>query len=195
MTLLRLIRALPMPEPGPVTALGVDDFAFRRGANYGAIVVDMRTHRPVDLLPDRLNDTFAEWLRAHPGAAVICRDRASGFAEGARRGAPDAIQVADRFHLLYNLTDAVDRVVRAHRKCLHDRPVDEAVAQPAPAPVVVDGRRAELTRQRWAEVHALWDKGIGHTAICRALNLDDKTVRRYARACSADELLTQSPKR
>ncbi|MEV6254176.1 ISL3 family transposase [Nocardia sp. NPDC051911] len=195
MTLLRLIRAVPMPEPGPVTALGVDDFAFRRGANYGAIVVDMRTHRPVDLLPDRLNDTFAEWLRAHPGAAVICRDRASGFAEGARRGAPDAIQVADRFHLLYNLTDAVDRVVRAHRKCLHDRPVDEAVAQPAPAPVVVDGRRAEFTRQRWVEVHALWDKGIGHTAICRALNLDDKTVRRYARAGSADELLTQSPKR
>ncbi|WP_334028727.1 ISL3 family transposase [Nocardia terpenica] len=194
-TLLRLIRALPVPEPAAVTALGVDDFAFRKGANYGAVLVDMHTHRPVDLLPDRLNDTFAEWLRVHPGATVICRDRAGGFADGARRGAPDAIQVADRFHLLYNLTDAVDRVVRAQRKCLHDRPAIEAVAQPAPTPPVVDGRRAELTRQRWAEVHALWDKGIGHTAICRALNLDDKTVRRYARAASAEELLTQSPQR
>ncbi|WP_433665202.1 ISL3 family transposase [Nocardia sp. CA-128927] len=195
MTLLRLIRALPIPEPGTVTALGVDDFAFRRGRDYGSVLVDMHTHRTVDLLPDRLNDTFAEWLRVHPGATVICRDRASGYAEGARRGAPDAIQVADRFHLLYNLTDAVDRVVRAHRKCLHDRPASEAVAQPAPAPAVVDGWRAELTRQRWAEVHALWDKGIGHTAICRALNLDDKTVRRYARATSADELLTQALRR
>ena len=195
MTSLRLIRALPLPEPGTVTALGVDDFAFRKGATYGSVLVDMHTHRPVDLLPDRLNDTFAEWLRAHPDATVICRDRAGGYAEGARRGAPDAIQVADRFHLLYNLTTAVDRVVRAHRKCLHDQPANDAVAQPIPAPAPVEGLRAELTRQRWAEVHALWDKGIGHTAICRALDLDDKTVRRYARAASAEELLTQALRR
>ncbi|MFE3002952.1 ISL3 family transposase [Nocardia sp. NPDC059246] len=158
------------------------------------LMVDMHTHRPVDLLRDRLNDTFAEWLRAHPGATVICRDRAGGYAEGARRGAPDAIQVADRFHLLYNLTGAVDRVVRAHRKCLHDQPATEAVAQPVPPPKAVDGYRAELTRQRWAEVHALWDKGIGTTAISRALNLDGKTVRRYALAANADELLTQLPR-
>ena len=190
-TLLRLIRALPVPEPGTVTALGVDDFAFRKSANYGAILVDMRTHRPVDLLPDRLNGTFAQWLRAHPGTTVICRDRANGFADGARRGAPAAIQVADRFHLIYNLTEAVDRIVRAHRKCLHDRPAAEAVAQPVPAPSIGDGYRAESTRQRWAEVHALWDKGIGNTAISKALNLDEKTVRRYARAVSAEELLTQ----
>lgn len=195
MTLLRLIRALPLPEPGTVTALGVDDFAFRTGATYGSVLVDMHTHRPVDLLPDRLGDTFAAWLRAHPGATVVCRDRAGGYAEGARRGAPDAIQVADRFHLLYNLTTAVDRVVRAHRTCLHDQPADDAVAQPVPAPAPVEGARAELTRQRWAEVHTLWDKGIGHTAICRALNLDDKTVRRYARAGSAEELLTQALRR
>ncbi|WP_344319849.1 ISL3 family transposase, partial [Nocardia ninae] len=195
MTLLRLIRALPVPEPGTVTVLGVDDFAFRKGKDFGSVLVDMHTHRPVDLLRDRLNETFADWLRTHPGATVICRDRAGGYAEGARQGAPDAIQVADRFHLLYNLTDAVDRVVRAHRKCLQDQAATDAVAQHVPAPKAVEGYRAELTRQRWAEVHALFDKGIGNTAISRALNLDEKTVRRYARASNPDELLTQLPGR
>jgi transposase len=203
MTLLRLIRALPVPEPGTIPVLGVDDFAFRRGSNYGSILVDIHTHRPVDMLPDRLADTFADWLRAHPGAEVICRDRASGYAEGARLGASNAIQVADRFHLLYNLTGAVDRVVRAHRACLRDKTEHDAVAQPAPPiPDVecdrvpdAEGRRAELTRQRHVEVHTLWDKGIGTTAICKALNIDAKTVRRYARAATAEELLTELARR
>lgn len=199
-TLLRLIRALPVPEPGVLSAVGVDDFAFRRGATYGSVIVDMQTHRPVDLLPNRLSDTFADWLRAHPGAQVICRDRAGGFAEGARLGAPEAIQVADRWHLLKNLTDAVDKVVRAHRTCLREQPESDAVAQPPPAfPAVsapaTEGRRAELTRQRHAEIHALWDKGVGTTAICKALSLDHKTVLRYARAATADELLTEVIKR
>jgi transposase len=200
MTLLRLVRALPVPEPGTLPAVGVDDFAFRRGATYGSIIVNMDTHRPVDLLPDRLSDTFADWLRAHPGALVICRDRASGFAEGARLGAPQAIQVADRWHLLKNLTDAVDKAVRAHRTCLRERSESDAVAQPPPVlPAVstptTEGRRAQLTRQRHAEVHALRDKGVGTTAICKALSLDHKTVLRYARVATADELLTEVAKR
>jgi len=204
-TLLRLIRALPVPEPGVLPAVGVDDFAFRRGANYGTVLVDMLTHKPVDLLPDRLSDTFAAWLRAHPGAEIICRDRASGYAEGARLGAPNAIQVADRWHLLHNLTEAVDRVVRAHRPCLRTPPdqtepsttsvADAPSPQVSASQTVASGSRAELTRLRHAEVHALHGRGVGTTAISTALKLDAKTVRRYTRAVTADELLTDVPKR
>lgn len=183
-TLLRLVRGWPVPEAGTVSVVGVDDFAFRKGHDYGSIIIDMHTGRPVDLLSDRRSDAFAGWLRAYPGAQVICRDRASGYAEGGRLGAPDAIRVADRFHLPQNLTQAVDRVVRAHRSCLKDRPEAEAVAEPRPPADSSggQGRRASTTRQRHAEIHALHITGVGTTAISRALNLDAKTVRRYLRA-------------
>jgi transposase len=206
-TLLRLLRALPVPRVGSLAAVGVDDFAFRRGHTYGTVLIDMHTRQPVELLADRLSETFAEWLRTHPGAEVICRDRAGSYAEGARVGAPNAIQVADRWHLFRNLSDAVDRVARNHRGCLREQaeqPTDQpaaAAASTLSSTVAADGietmsgRRALVTRQRHAEVHALLERGMSLHAISRQLQMQRNTVRRYARASTAEEMLTQNPKR
>ena len=110
-TLLRFVRGTPFaPSPTP-RILGVDDFAFRKGRTYGTILVDLRRHTVVDLLPDRSATTLARWLKQHPGIEIISRDRANEYADGARSGAPSAIQVADRFHLLKNMQEALQRLL------------------------------------------------------------------------------------
>ena len=117
-TLLNHIRSMRLPERETPRILSVDDFAFRRGTRYGSVLVDLERHKLVDVLPDRSADTFARWLGEHPGVEVVSRDRGGEYAEAARRAVPEALQIADRFHLLKNLRDVVSRVFRQHTEVL-----------------------------------------------------------------------------
>ncbi|BCJ65737.1 ISL3 family transposase [Polymorphospora rubra] len=198
-TLLRMLRIQPdQPLARAPRVLGVDDFALKRGHVYGTVLIDIEAGRPIDVLPDRTAKTLTTWLRHHPGAEIISRDRASSYAEAARLAAPDAIQVADRFHLWKNLRDVVEKCVAAHRACLTEPTptpdTDPPTAQSDPADQIDarwDGPRAARTRQRHAAVHELRVKGVGISAIADTLGLDRKTVRRYAHTTTAEELLTQ----
>lgn len=105
-TILRTLRRLPKPQLATPRLLGVDDWAFRRGSSYGTLLLDLETHEPVDLLAGRQAETLASWLVAHPGVQLISRDRAGEYAQGAKKGVPESIQVADRFHLTKNLSES-----------------------------------------------------------------------------------------
>jgi transposase len=102
-TLLNLVRSIPLPPIVTPQTLGVDDFCFRSGKTYGTALIDLERSRPIALLLDAKAETLAEWLKAHPGVKVVSRDRSKTYESGIHQGAPEAIQVADRFHLLQNL--------------------------------------------------------------------------------------------
>jgi transposase len=205
--MLRLVMALPDPETGTVTILGIDDFAFRRGRDYGTILIDVETGRPVDLLRDREAGTVADWLKEHPGIKVICRDRAGAYADGARQGAPEAEQVADRWHLYHNLCEHVGKAAARHRSCLEEpapeEPEEPAVPEAPEAPdlqqAAIDAaaRRADestlavRTRQRYDLVQSLKAQGRGIKPIVRETGLAKGTVRRFYYAETVDELLAK----
>jgi transposase len=204
-TLLRLIRRTVLPTQATPRRLGLDDWARRKGHRYGTILVDLERHRVIDLLPDREVETVAQWLREHPGVQLVTRDRSDAYAEGVRRGAPTALQVADRFHLAKNLSEALERFFNRHRRLLRQvpRPVPDvaAAAGPVPrAPVRPAPRRraAELARERtrakrqarYDAIRARHQKGASIAEIARKLRLNWKTVRKYAEA----DACPQSPR-
>ncbi|MGP4052606.1 transposase [Streptomyces sp. 2A115] len=166
------------------------------------MITDGERHRPIDVLPGREAAPLAAWLAAHPGEEVICRDRAGAYAEGAALGAPDALQVADRFHLWQNLGQAVEKCVAAHRdqlRALTLRPEERdaaistgSIRQEASMPddALPTGRQAERMRAHHALVHGLLNEGMGLRAIARHLGWGRHTVRRYARAARWQDAVT-----
>jgi transposase len=211
-TVLRLVMALPDPV---VTAAprvtGVDDFALRKGQVYGTVVADAESGKVIDLLPDREAATLEDWLKARPGAEVICRDRATAYCDGASAGAPLAVQVADRWHLWHNLGEYAEKAVAAHRGCLagareatapgggQGQPSGQAPAAPLPEEPDglrdVPGRERVLvarTLERHAAVHELLRGGRSQREAADILGLDRKTVGRFAAEPDPQRLLAKA---
>jgi transposase len=182
-TLLNHIRSMRLPSHETPRILSVDDFAFRRGTRYGTVLVDLELHALVDVLPDRSADTFARWLGEHPGVEVVSRDRGGEYAEAARRGAPHAVQVADRFHLLKNLRDVVSRVFRQHAEVLDLVPPPTDHLQRFTNLRLDRDASKERTRKQAQElfesIHALSKKGMKNAQISRTLGIHRHTVEKY----------------
>lgn len=198
--LLRLLTAPPVPDRAP-RVLGVDEFAFRKGCTYGTVLVDVEAGRVVDVLPDRTSETFAAWLKEHPGAEIICRDRATAYTKAVREASPNALEVADRWHLLQNLSAAVEKTCHQHRDCLRKRAEEETASEVAELPEVTPmllppaelprTQIIERTRHRYEDIHRLLEKRWTISAIARRLNLDRKTVRRF-RDTDLDQMLASA---
>jgi transposase len=215
-TLLRLIHRTALPERPAPRILGIDDWAFRRGHRYGTILIDLERHRVVDLLDARSADAVAAWLRAHPGVEIVSRDRAHAYAEGIRAGAPDALQVADRFHLLKNIVEALQHVLeRQHRQL----PAAAAAATPSAAEPAAErsagaaddrgaaqpvhltraqrasAERRERRHDRYLAVQRLHARGGSLRGITRALGVARNTMRRWLRAGHFPECAVRARRR
>jgi transposase len=201
--LLRLIRAAPLPAIGTPEHVGVDDFALRKGRVYAGLIIDHDQHRPLDVLPDCSPTTIAAWLAAHPSIRLVSRDRGTPIVEGVTRGAPQAIQVADRWHLLKNLGEALERLLVRQRTEWHDALLTEPPEQPvservipasgesdtlrtprAPTPRAIQAAQERQARQdrrvaRYEEARRLSAQGWSLRAIAREMHLNRHTVQDY----------------
>jgi len=183
-TLLRLLRGMALPETPTPRVLGVDDLALRRGQRYATIFIDLETHRPVDLVIGREAEVLARWLTEHPGVEVIARDRAEAYAHGARDGAPDAVQVADRFHLVQNASAALDELLRSRRRQVAiTATVAGEPAHAATTPSMSATKQRQAARRaarvaRWEQVRQLYAAGTSIRGIARDLAISRVTVKR-----------------
>ena len=191
-TMPRIVRADRQVHQGAPRVLGVDDWAWRKGQRYGTVLVDLEAHQVVDLLPDRESETLADWLKSHPGAEIIARDRAGSYAKGAREGAPLARQVADRWHMLRNCSDAMLSVVERRYKLVRevgrslanddaqDPPPERPATQGMSGNALDHQRRSRARRNKMFDaVVSLRDKGWTISAIAHETGRDRKTIRQW----------------
>jgi transposase len=191
-TLLRRVRCAPLPDASEVRVLGVDDWAFRRGSSSGTILVDLERRRLIDLLEGRQASTFAEWLHSHPEVEFISRDRGGAYADAAREAAPQAVQVLDRWHLLKNLSEHLERFVDSQRSLVEQaaadvrakRMIDASLA--ASSDTMLSSRtdtEKQVHRQkryeRYLKVTELHEQGLSERAISRTLCINRGTVRKF----------------
>jgi len=209
-TVLRRVRRLPTPAYPPPEVIGIDDWAWRKGHRYGTIVVDLERGCPIDVLEDRLADTVADWLKEHPEVQIVARDRAEAYASGIRQGAPEATQVADRFHLFQNLAATLEEVFSAHHRdlaALHEatrpEPVlldEDAVVVPVTPPVASPKARQQIAHKRarrlaiYEQVWALHRQGWSQRGIAVHMGCARQTVSRYLSASTCPERQPPRPR-
>jgi transposase len=189
-SVLSHLMRIPLPTPAAPRVLGVDDFALY-GRVYGTLLVDADTRLPITLWEGRDAETLRDWLHEHPGVQIACRDGSPIYRQGITSGAPDAIQVSDRFHLWQGLSRRVQQIAGVHRGCL-------LVVAPEPDPGAASLADTETTpttnspavnhaRLLFETVHALTDSGRAYNSVARELGLNWRTVRKYATADSWQE--------
>jgi len=202
-TVLRRVRDLSLPTGPAPHIIGIDDWAWRKGQHYGTLVVDLEQGCPIDVLEDRAAETVAAWLQSHPDVTIVARDRAEAYAAGIRQGAPEATQVADRFHLLKNLAAALQEVFSAHHREIdtlnhmqHNAPLthkDDSVTVPMGPPVTTPRAQQQIEHNRarrvaeYAQAHALRQQGWTMKAISTHMGRHHRTVRKYLEASTFPE--------
>ncbi len=197
-TLLRMIRQAPLASEGKsVRVVGIDDWAFKRSTSYGTLIVDLEQHRPIELLSDRTAETVAAWLKQHPDIAFVTRDRSTEFARGISLGAPQAQQVADRWHLLKNLNDLLERILATMRAELSrflvkftqpDEPSVRRIEKRSKNEQTLRAARRAKRIVRYEQVRALHAQGMKIKPIAQQLKMSRTTVRQFIKAESYPEM-------
>jgi len=198
-TLLRMIRGYQITKIETTRVLGIDDFEFRKGNTYGTILIDLEKHTPIDLLSDRKSDTLAKWLKAHPGIEIITRDRSTEYARGVSEGSPQIIQITDRWHLLQNIRETLERMLNRFHDRLKNLPVHGELAiydktskagrlrYPSASELELRETKRQRRYELYLEAQKLHQENIPILKIAEQLSISRTTAYKLAAAASFPE--------